>query len=303
MKKTILIFGVSSFVGSNMLESLKDDFRIIGTYFKTPVSWPGITCLPCDVLKKDYVLSLVARFRPDFILYAVGISSLKKCHQQPHQAEALNSAGVVNCCSASDRYNSKFIYLSSAFVLGGEKTLYREQETPFPESTYGNTLSTTEFYVQRSSLNFLILRCPVLYGRSYNSLRENWFDSLQSAFARGESVGVNDSVHLGFLDVKLLAKILQAIISKDVSNQLLHVSSKDIMTRYEFAKLYAKVFKKNESQIQKVTSQFPRDKKLSSSENNVLYFQLDTSGLEEFLQEKMPSVEESLNYTYKRLSL
>src|SRR5690554_6923361 len=104
MKQTILIFGVSSFVGSNLLELLKEDYRIIGTYHKTPVSIPGITCIPCDVLKKDYVSNITARFRPDFTIYAIGISSLKECQLHPKQSDALNYSGAINCCSAAERY-------------------------------------------------------------------------------------------------------------------------------------------------------------------------------------------------------
>lgn len=302
MKKTIMIFGVSSFVGSNLVEMLKDEYRIIGTYHKTPVSIPGVTCLPCDVLKKDYVSSIVARFRPDLTIYAVGMSSLKECKLSPKQADALNSAGAVNCCMAADRFGSKFIFFSSAFVMGGEDTLYREGETPFPNTVYGTTLSSTEFYVQRSSLNYLILRCPVLYGRGYNPVQHNWFENLQTAFAKGEPVFVDDTVHTGFMDIQIMIRILKATLAKDVTNRLFHVSSRDFMTRYEFARLYAKVFRKDEGLIQKSAGRFPVEKNKSQDDKSGFYYRLDTANLEGFLNTPMPSVEESLAVTYKRLS-
>lgn len=301
MKQTILIFGVSSFIGSNLLEALKDEFRIVGTYNKTPVSIPGVTCIPCDVLKKEYVSNIMSRIKPDITIYAVGMSRLKECHIHPKQADALNSAGAVNCCAASERYDSKFIYISSGFVLGGEDTVYREGETPFPNTVYGNTLSSTEFYVQRSCLNYLILRCAPLYGRSFNPLHTNWFEHMQASFAKGEAVTMDDSVHTGFLDVQIMIRILKATLAKGVTNRLLHVSSSDFMTRYEFAHLYAKVFKKDEGLIQKVTGRFPVDKKKSREENSNYYFRLDTSNIEEFLNAKMPKIEDSLQLTYKRL--
>jgi dTDP-4-dehydrorhamnose reductase len=300
MKKTILIFGVSSFIGSNLVELLKDEFRIIGTYHDTPVSIPGVTCIPCDVLRKEYVTSIVARFRPDLTIYAVGLSSLKGCQLHPKQADALNSAGAVNCCTASERIGSKFVFLSSGFVLGGVDTVYREGETPFPNTTYGSSLSSTEFYVQRSCLNYLILRCAPLYGRSYNPEHNNWFENLQLSFAKGEPVYVDDSVHTGFLDIHIMIRILKLTLAKDVTNRLFHVSSKDFMTRYEFARMYAKIFRKDEGLIQKTTGRFPVDK--HKDDNNSYYYRLDTSNIEEFLNTKMPKVEDSLHLTYKRLS-
>lgn len=300
MKKTILIFGVNSFVGSNLIEMLKDEYRIIGTYHKTPVFIPGVTCIPCDVLKKDYVSNITARFRPDLTIYAVGLSSLKECQLSPKVADALNSVGAVNCCASSERYGSKFIYLSSGYVLSGDDTVYREGETPFPNTVYGNSLSSTEFYIQRSCLNYLILRCCPLYGRSYNPTHSTWFENLQLAFAKGEPVLADDSVHTGFMDVQIMIRILKATLANNITNRLLHVSSKDFMTRYEFALLYAKIFKKDEGLVQRINGKFPVDK--NKDENQSYYYRLDTSNIEEFLNAKMPKIEDSLQLTYKRLS-
>lgn len=297
-----MIFGASSFVGSNLIEVLKNDFRIIGTYHKTPVSIPGITCIPCDVLKKDYVSSIVSRFKPDFTIYAVGLSSLKKCAQSPKEADALNSAGAANCSAASERADAKFIYISSSFALSGEDTIYREGETPFPNTVYGNSLATTEFYVQRSNLNYLIFRCCPLYGRSYNPHHANWFDHLQTAFAKGEPFQVDDAVLTGFLDVQILGRVIKAVLEKEVTNRLFHVSSTDWMTRYEFAQLYAKYFKKDASLIQKTNGTFPLDKTKSESPDSRYYYRLNTANIEEFLNVKMPAIEESIVLTYKRLS-
>lgn len=296
----MLIFGASSFVGSNLLESLKEDYRIIGTYFKTPVKIPGITCIPCDVLKKDYVSSIVGRLKPDITLYAVGVSSLKACSIEPKQADALNSAGAANCAAASERYDSKFVFISSAFVLGGDNTLYREGETPFPNTIYGNTLSSTEFYIQRSCLNYLILRCCSLYGRSYNPNHPSWFEGLQSSLAKGSPLEVDDKIYTGYLDVKIIGRVLKALLEKDVRNRLFHISSKDFMTRFEFAQLYAKTFRKDSGLLIRSGGKFPAEKNKSSGDNGQHYYRLDTANIEEFLNTKMPRVEESLMLTYKR---
>ena len=301
-----MIFGVSSFLGSNLVEILKDEYRVIGTYRSTPVSIPGVTCVPCDVLRKDYVSNLIAIFRPDITIYAAGMSSLKECQLHPKAADALNSVGAINCCVAAERYGSKFVFFSSGYVLGGEKILYREGDTPFPETVFGNSLSSTEFYIQRSCLNYLIFRCSPLYGRSYNPTTPNWFEAIQSAFAKGEAIHADDSVSTGFMDIQQVGKILKATLAKNVTNRLFHISSKDFMTRYEFAKLYAKIFKKDEALIQKTSGTFPVDTnknhRSKSSDMSAYYFQLDTANIEEFLGVQMPKIEDSLNMTYKRLN-
>jgi dTDP-4-dehydrorhamnose reductase len=305
MKKTVLIFGVSSFVGSNLAQFLSDEYRIIGTYHETPINIPGITCVPCDVLKKDYVTKLIAIFQPHYTIYGVGLSSLRACKLEPKRADALNSAGASNCLGASERYGSKFIFLSSCFVLGGEDLSYREGDTPFPTTVYGNSLSSSEFYIQRSCLNYLILRCSPLYGRSFNPKHPNWFEYLQASLAKNEILLVDNTVTTGFLDIFILSRILKSLMLSGITNRLLQVSSRDALTRFEFAKIYAKVFKKDENLIQPSAGSFPLDTKsrMGNSKANPknLFFKMDLTNVESSLGVPMPSIEESLELSYKRL--
>lgn len=305
MKKTILIFGVSSFVGSNLAQLLGDEYRIVGTYFQTPIDIPGVTCIPCDVLKKDYVFKILAIFKPHYTIYAAGLSSLKECNIFPKRADALNSAGASNCSMASERYGSKFIYLSSCFVLGGENLNYKESDTPFPTSVYGTTLSTTEFYVQRSCLNYLILRCSPLYGRSYNPLHPNWFETIQASFAKNQTFTADDSVRTGFMDIYIFSRVLKSLLNHGVTNKLLQVSTRDSMTRYEFARAYARIFKKDENLVQPSAGTFPVDnspkRMQSKNTSGDQYFKLDVTNLETILGTKIPAVEDSLKLTHQRL--
>jgi dTDP-4-dehydrorhamnose reductase len=300
MKKTIMIFGISSFIGSNLIEQLKDEFRIIGTYHKTPVVISGVTSLPCDVLRKEYVSSLVALFRPDVIVYAIGLNSLSTCEKFSKQCEALNTTGAVNCAMASDRYSSKFIYFSSAFVLNGNDVQVRESETPFPQTNYGKTLSSTEFYIQRTCLNYVILRCSSIYGRGYGKTSRNWFEHLQYSLANGEQIIVDNSIHTGFLDPVFLGDAVKVIVKRNISNRLLNLSSKDFFTRFEFARTYAKIFRKDLALVQPGIGEFPGANRSDVEEVGELYFKLDTTSLEELTSLSMPKIEQSLKLSQKR---
>ena len=112
-KKTLFIVGISSFIGSNLAQRLKNKYRIIGTYFNTPVNIPGILTLRCDVHNKDLIQKLVLLFKPDVCVYAVGLTDLNACQEFPKVADALNTAGVFNVAMASERYHAKFVYFSS----------------------------------------------------------------------------------------------------------------------------------------------------------------------------------------------
>ena len=67
--KTILIFGVSSFVGSNIAEFIKDDFKVVGTYHQNKVEIDGVLSIPCDILKKEQVRLTMMAFKPKIIIH------------------------------------------------------------------------------------------------------------------------------------------------------------------------------------------------------------------------------------------
>ncbi len=303
MRKTVLIFGASSFLGSNLVEAFGQDYRIVGTYLTTPVKVPGMLSVRCDVLKKENVQRLLGLFRPQITIYAAGMSSISACHANPKLADALNSAGLTNVCSSAERVGSKFIFVSSSFVLGGEDVSYHESDTPFPGTSYGSSLASSEFYVQKSCLNYIIFRSCPLYGRAYHPTRRNWLEPIESAIVQGQQVAVDDSVSHGHLDVQILAKLIKLGIEKNVTNRLFQITSQNIMSRYDFARLYCQTFGKDENLIVRAQWPLPLDNSQFRSKALEKYnFRMDTKNAEEFFTLRMPTVEESLKATKKRLA-
>jgi dTDP-4-dehydrorhamnose reductase len=295
-KKTIVIFGISSFVGSNLAECLKDRYRIIGTYLNNKVTIPGVVTIPCDVLKKDQVQTIIYTFRPDLTIYAVGLSSLMDCYEYPKLADALNAVGVFNTSQFSERYNSKFCYLSSGFIFSGHKGEVREHDTPLPNTVYGRTVASSEFYVQKSCLNYLVFRCCKLYGRNYNINQLNFLERLERGFEEGKAIECDGTVNVGWLEVSYLAEAIHLSFEAGVRNRLVQVSSRNIMTAYEFAKLYAKIFKQPDTLLTKTDWDFPIEnlKYDITRDDDKFYYQLSTFNIEATLGLKIPTVEESL---------
>ena len=69
---------IKPFRFKNLAEILKKDYKVIGTYYKTPVSIKGVVSFHCDVLKKEDVQMALYTFRPDFTIYSVGLHSINE---------------------------------------------------------------------------------------------------------------------------------------------------------------------------------------------------------------------------------
>lgn len=302
-KKTVLIFGISSFVGSNLAEFLKKDFRIVGTYYKTPIKIPGVLTLPCNVLVKEEVRLVVYATKPDFTIYCAGVSSLTECSQKEELAEALNTNGLFNVSEYCQRYKSQVCYISSNFVFAGETKNYLEMDIPDANSFYGKTQAQAEFYVQKTLLNYLLIRCCRLYGRGVSHLRPSWFEHMQGQIAKHEALKYDSSLKVGFLDVYYLAMILKICFDKKVSNRLFQLSSTDITTFFDFSQQYAEVFNESKSFVSKSKWKFPYLKNTSVvTVVDELSYQLDISNIEGFARLKMPSIRESLEFTHRRFN-
>lgn len=299
-KKTILIIGINSFLGSNFAEFFKQNYRVVGTYFNKKHFQDGVLTLPCNVVLKDQVQLVMYAFKPDFVFYCVGLNSLQDCYDSNSLSDALNSTGLFNVAEISPRYNARVIYFSSQYLFSGANKNFNEVESADVICQYGKSQATAEFYLQKSSLNYLIFRCCKLYGRSIGIERLNFFEQLQERMFKGQSIVLDNFLFQGHLDVIFLAMIVKMCIEKNFSNRLIHVCSQDTMSYYEFAKAYCEIFSQSEGLISPGKWQFPYLKGIQSQEK--LYFKLDVSNLEGLLKIKMPTITESIEMTYKRLN-
>ena len=302
-RKTILILGINSFLGSNLAEFFRKDYRVVGTYHKKHQPLPGILALPCDVLNKDEVQLVLYAFKPDIVLYCIGLTSLRDCADMPNSSDALNSAGLFNVAEMAPRYGARIVYFSSQYIFSGANKNYNEMDNVDVITQYGKSQASAEFYLQKSSLNYLIVRCSKLYGRGVSPLRDSWFEQLQRNIKNNKSASYDDFIHQGFVDVYYLGMILKMCIDKNVANRLVHFSSQDTMTYYEFAKAYCEIFNESDSLINKGKWHLPILKSNSVERTDEhLHYRIDVLNLEGLLKIKMPTIKESLEFTLKRLN-
>lgn len=297
-----MIFGISSFVGSNFAEVLSKKYRIIGTYFETRVNVPGILCMKCDILNKAQVHGLIGAFKPDITIYACGVSSIMACHLDVKLADSLNSAGVINVASSSERFGAQFIYLSSALVMAGEDVAYKEGDTPFPITSFGVTVSQSEFYIQKSCLNYLILRCGKLYGRSHSQKNINWFEAIEKKVESAGVIGADDELRIGFMDVQLCAHYVDRLIETEITNKLMHLSTQDTCSHFEFTQKILKAMYPDFNSLVKKDWPLPFDEnQLKLAKPIEQYkFLLDNSNAELVLEKKMCTIDESVEFTAAR---
>ncbi|MCK5882662.1 MAG: sugar nucleotide-binding protein [Bacteriovoracaceae bacterium] len=300
-QKTILIIGISSFVGANLAEFFKNKYRVVGTYKDNPTQIKGVLTVPCNVLVKDEIQLVLFAFKPDVTIYCAGLSGLNDCANSDGLADSLNTMGLFNVAEYCQRYKSQIVSISSCYVFGGEDKEYVEMDIPDSTTVLGKTKAQAEFYIQKTSLNYLIFRCCNFYGRTNNANQMSMFERMQKTIKNNESVDMDAYVRTGHLDVYYLAMLMDLCFQQDASNRLYQVSSSDIMSPYDFAKTYCEVFGEGESLVTQGRWFFPYVVSATSNYGGGdLFYKLDVKNIEGTLNIKMPSIKESLEFSYQR---
>jgi dTDP-4-dehydrorhamnose reductase len=301
-RKTIVIFGASSFIGSNLAEFFKKDYKVIGTYYKNSVHIPGVLTIPCDVLAKEEVQLILFAFKPDVVIYCAGVTSVYDCHKNEERADALNTSGLFNVAEYCQRYKAQICYISSGFIFAGQRKTYFEMDIPDSLTNYGKTQAAAEFYIQKTSLNYVIFRCCRLYGRGIVAQRPTWFQNFERRLSQNKSLSMDDFITTGFMDVYYLGLLIKMCLDKKVTNRLFQVSTNDIETLHGFSKHYSDVFGVSKDMFTKGRWTFPLNQTQSTTQvEDKLFFKLDTANLEGFLNIELPTIKESLEFTYSRL--
>ena len=239
-------------------------------------------------------------FNPDVVIYAAGAPGINECAENEDYAEALNTGGLVNVLDFTHRCNSQLFFISTAHVFSGNNKIFSELDRPDPNTVYGKTMAGAEFYIHKNCLNYKILRVCKLYGRS-NGYRETFFEKMQRSFLRGEARIYDSKIKFGFLDINYLGFIIKELLNFEVKNRIFQLSSSDVMTLHEFAKTYADIFTEEESLISSGKLRFPVTKDFTSSAEDIDHvYHIDNVNLEGFLDLKMPSIKESLIFTFKK---
>lgn len=248
-----MITGANGFLGANATAYLADKATTI-----------GITRDSHDLTNPATLAEEITLTKPDYLLHAAAIASHQLCDEQPDLANTVNAEATRVLARACESAGTKMIYISTDAVFSGQPTAHRpagkytEQDSPNPDTVYGETKLRGEQYAQ-SETEPLIIRTN-FFGWSSNgqsSILEFFINELRE----------NRSVY-GFTNIITTSLYTQTLL--EYIHQLtkysgvFHVASSDALSKYQFGTKVAEVFNLNESLILPTKSLRGKDISLST---------------------------------------
>jgi len=249
-RPTWMITGSDGFLGANA-----------AAYLETRANVIGITRQQHDLTKPETLAQEITETKPDYLLHTAAIANHTLCEDRPDLAEAVNAEATKVIARACEHAGTKLIYISTDAVFSGQPTAtklagnYLETDPPNPSTVYGESKLRGENLAQQET-NPLIIRTN-FFGWSPTGQR-----SILEFFVN--ELRANRTVN-GFTNVTTTSLYTQTLMDyifqlKD-NSEIFHVTSSDVITKYEFGIKVAEVFNLDETLT--VPTESPDNKDLS----------------------------------------
>ncbi len=244
LMKKIVITGGSGLLGRALLrEAPKHDVDAFGTYNRTSHK-RGV---PMDVTEREHVHATIQRLKPEWIIHTAAMTDVDRCEREPKIAWQANALGTKNVVDAGRECGARVVYISTDYVFDGERGPYAEEDATHPINVYGGSKLAGERFTLAVPGN-IVARVCVLYG----SDKPNFVTWVIESLRAGATINVVNDQYNTPTYTNNCADALLRLCKSNLAG-IYHVSGREQLSRYEFARSIADVFELD-SELINVTS-------------------------------------------------
>ena len=257
MKTKILITGSNGLLGQNLIALfLKDkkSYEIFG--FSKGKNRSGRTDFEyqsIDITKKELLIEKTVQINPDFIINTAAMTNVDACENDRIGCFDLNVNVVQNLTDICSEINAHLIHLSTDFIFDGEKGNYTETDAPNPLSYYGETKLLSEEILEKSTINFTILRTILVYGLVNDMSRSNIILWVKDMLENKKEITIVDDQFRTPTFVEDLALACKISVDKKATG-VFNISSNQLLSIFEIAQEIADVFDLGKSLIKPIST-------------------------------------------------
>jgi dTDP-4-dehydrorhamnose reductase len=236
----VLIIGASGFLGYHMFEEFSQYYEVLGTFYNHPID----NFMHLDVKEKVEIEEVLTSFLPDVVLYPAANPNVEYCETHPEETWEVNVKGTANTIEYVKKIGAKFVFFSSDYIFDGKEGPYLEEDNPNPINVYGNQKLASEELIREGLMDYLIVRTTIVYG--WESDGKNFIIRMIRNLKDGKTMKVPEGQLGTPTYVKNLCLATRELIEKDKVG-IYHVAGKDLIDRYDFARIAVDIFSLDEN--------------------------------------------------------
>lgn len=236
MDKKVLIIGASGLVGSYIFRHLS----YAGGFDVSAADFEGndLAVKKLDIRDEAAVKNIFGAARPDIVIVPAAIPNVEFCETNPADTRPTNIEGMKNIIRHLP-LEAFLVYFSSDYVFDGKSGPYGEDDAVNPLNEYGRQKLEMEEEIKKTVKNHLILRIAVVYG--WEPKGKNFVMQVLKKLGNGESVAAPVDQISNATFARDIAEAADKLITAGARG-VFHIAGKDVLSRYEFAKLIVKIF-------------------------------------------------------------
>ena len=173
-----------------------------------------------EVHATDRLLDVVADFRPDVIINAIGIVKQLSVAKESIPSLEVNALLPHRLALIARTVGARFLHFSTDCVFSGRKGNYSEADTPDPEDLYGRSKLLGEV----GDAHCLTLRISLIgHELDRKTSLVEWFLS-----QKGQVQGFRKAIFSGFTTIEMARIVEMLIVKHPEAHGIWHVSSEPI---------------------------------------------------------------------------
>tara|TARA_Y100000389_G_scaffold166012_1_gene170470 strand:- start:30486 stop:31328 length:843 start_codon:yes stop_codon:yes gene_type:complete len=275
-----VIFGGTGLLGSSILDDLQKK---------------GCQCFISSQKKKsDFksnlqsekkILKFLKKINPNIIINCSGETNVDLCNESFKTAFSSNVLTVRNIVSAIKKTKKKiyFMHISTDHVYNNKKA--SNEENVKISNYYGASKYLGEIEAQKLK-NSVILRTN-FYGKSKANKRLSYSDYLIYNLSKKKNINIPVNVYFNPIHIDYLNQIILKLILFKI-NGVFNIGSKDVISKYNFAKKVAMKYKLNLKYLKSFKS-------IYSIHQRPLSTFMSTKKLKDKLKIKIPTIQSGIN--------
>ncbi|MEX2976130.1 dTDP-4-dehydrorhamnose reductase [Serratia fonticola] len=155
----VLLTGAKGQLGRCFCDRLPASWDILATDSET-----------LDITDLEQVKSVVAAYRPNFIVNAAAYTAVDKAEAEYDMAALINEVGPKNLATIANEVGARLVHISTDYVFDGNATTpYMEIADTNPLSVYGKTKLNGELAVSQIQPEALVIRTAWVFSEYGNN--------------------------------------------------------------------------------------------------------------------------------------
>ena len=237
----VLVIGANGQLGSVLLNSLKKNFEVIGTYI---VDEPE-DMIKLDITNNNEVNRVMDKIKPNIVINTAALTHVDRCEDETELAYSINVQGNTNLFNKCKEINCKLIFVSSYYVFDGEKGWYSETDKIKPLNVYAKTKIESEKITLQESNN-LVIRTSKIY--SWGIDNRNFIARMINTLKQGNNFETTNDQFNNPISANDLAFSIKRLIQENATG-IYNTGGPDYVNNFDFAKITAEVFNLNKKLI------------------------------------------------------